>query len=159
MLHLFQLPERKQQGKIPYVKSSELSDRERKKQRGKWKAASSEYRDRKKMENAVLDLTPPSMENTPPIDIAEKVDPLVVDPVPMNEGFSPPVASTPERVERLDRRSTSEEKRCKRLQKEKGILQKQVVYMRKKLVEVRKLKEKSRKRESRLMARPSQGPR
>ena len=55
--------------------------------------------------------------------------------------------------------SYSEEKRCKRLQKEKGILQKQVLYMRKKLVEMRKLKDKSLKRESRWMARPSQGPR
>ena len=84
------------------------------------------------MENAVLDLTLPSMENTPPIDVAENYDPLVVDPVPMNEGCSPPVTSTPEKVERLDRRNRIElcRKLCKRLQKDKGILQKQIVYMR-----------------------------
>ncbi len=39
----------------------------KKKQREKWRAASSAYRERKKMANAVLDLSPPSMENNPPI--------------------------------------------------------------------------------------------
>lgn len=49
------------------MKSDELSEREKKKQRDKWKAASRGYRERKKMEKAMLDLTPPSMENTPPV--------------------------------------------------------------------------------------------
>lgn len=98
--------------------------------------ASSAYRDRKKMANAVLDLTPPSMENTPPIDVSVTPEPSESDDPPQNEGFSPPVASTPER-DKIDR-NTSEEQLCKRLQKQKSSLQKQVVYLRKMLVELRK---------------------
>ena len=41
------------------MKSDELSERERKKQKAKWKAASRGYRERKKMEQAMLELTPP----------------------------------------------------------------------------------------------------
>ena len=104
------------------------------------------------------------MENTPPvlIDVAvapepsENADQPMVDSVPLIEDFNPPVASAPERVDR--KISTSEEKWCKRLLKEKDMLQKQVVYLRKKLVEMRKLKDRCRKMESKLMARPSQDP-
>ncbi|KAL1277034.1 hypothetical protein QQF64_023707 [Cirrhinus molitorella] len=57
---------RKHEGKIPYVKSDELSERERNNLRNKWKAASRGYRERRKMEKAMLDLTPQSIENTLP---------------------------------------------------------------------------------------------
>ena len=119
------------------------------------------------MANAVLDLTPPdltppSMDNTPPVlpDVAVAPEPSenaglpILDPEPFNEDFNPPVASTPERVER---KNTSAKKRSKRLQKEKGTLEKQVLYLRKQLAEMRKLKDKCRRREKRLMARQSQG--
>ena len=46
-----------------------MPKRERNMQKDKWKAASRSYRLRKKMTNAVLDLTPPSMEITPPVDV------------------------------------------------------------------------------------------
>lgn len=45
--------------------ADDLPQREKNKQKEKWKAASSAYRERKKMANAVLDLTPPSMEDIP----------------------------------------------------------------------------------------------
>lgn len=154
----FSYQRRKQQGKIPYVKSSELSDSERKKQREKWKAASSDYRNRKKMANAVLDFTPPSIENTPPVltDVAVAPEPSENADQPMNEDFNPPVASTPESV---GRRSSTVQKQCKRLQKVKFKLQKQVVYLKKKLVEMRNLTDRYQKRESRKqMAKPSQHP-
>ncbi|XP_055020697.1 uncharacterized protein LOC110161373 isoform X3 [Boleophthalmus pectinirostris] len=57
---------KKQQGKSPYVKSSELQEEEKKKQREKWKAASKAYRNRKKMANLVLNLTRPSMDTISP---------------------------------------------------------------------------------------------
>lgn len=96
----------------------------KKKQREKWRAASSAYRERKKMANAVLDLTPPSTENIPPIlvgvDVAqeqpqeqpENAGQAVEDPMPLNEDFNPPVFSTPERNKK---KNTSAEKRCKKL--------------------------------------------
>ncbi|CAB1433986.1 unnamed protein product [Pleuronectes platessa] len=59
------LPEEKTAGKIQYAKSSELTEREKKKQREKWRASSSAYRERKNMANALLEITPPSMENIP----------------------------------------------------------------------------------------------
>ena len=70
------------------------------------------------MANAVLDLTPPSMENMPPVlfdvDVAqeqpENAGQAVVDPIPLNEDFNPPVSSTPERDQR--RNISSAEKRC-----------------------------------------------
>ncbi|KAF3837629.1 hypothetical protein F7725_009397 [Dissostichus mawsoni] len=113
---------RKQQGKIPYLKSDEISEREKKKRRDKWNAASRGYRGRKKMEKAMLDLTPPSMENTPPVlagveviqEQQENPGQAVVDPLP-HEDFNPPVSSTPERGQR---ENTSAEKHCKRLQAE-----------------------------------------
>ncbi|KAK1906693.1 putative basic-leucine zipper transcription factor N [Dissostichus eleginoides] len=86
---------RKQQGKIPYLKLDEISEREKKKRRDKWNAASRGYRGRKKMEKAMLDLTPPSMENTPPVlagveviqEQQENPGQAVVDPLPHEEGF------------------------------------------------------------------------
>ncbi|XP_060779075.1 uncharacterized protein LOC132887622 [Neoarius graeffei] len=152
---------RKQQGKICYVKSSELQEREKKKQREKWKAASKAYRDRKKMANPVLDLTPPSMESNPPalFDVVVAPDVVValqgnvdlVDPT-LNDDFSPPVVSTPMREER----KSSSQKLCRRLQKEKRILKIQVLRLRKQLMEMRKLKEKSRKCAMRLMEKQKQ---
>lgn len=103
------------------MKSDELSERERKKQKAKWKAASRGYRERKKMEQVMLELTPPSLENTPPVLVGIEVDEqqenpgqVVVNPLPLNEEFNPPVSSTPER----ESENTSE-KRCKRLQAQK----------------------------------------
>ena len=49
-----------------------LPQREKNKQREKWKAASSACRERKKMANAVLDLTPLSMEDIPPVLVKDK---------------------------------------------------------------------------------------
>lgn len=160
----FSYQRRKQQGKIPYVKSSELPEREKKKQKEKWRAASSAYRKRKKMANAVLDLTPPSMENTPPAlvdaDLAEEqprvqpeiAGPAVVDAIPQNQDFNPPVSSTPQKD------CSAVHKRCKRLQKDNCRLKKQVLYLRRQLAEVRKLKDKFKKSENKLLASQRGGP-
>lgn len=155
----FSYKRRKRQGKIPYVKSSELPEREKKKHREKWKAASSAYRKREKMAKAVLDLTPPSIENIPPVDVdlaqeqPENAGQAVVDSIP--EDFNPPVSSTPERDQRS--KTSSAEKCCKRLHKEIDKLQKQVFHQRKQLAEMRKLNDKFSKREKRLMARQRVG--
>ncbi|KAK2907356.1 hypothetical protein Q8A67_006341 [Cirrhinus molitorella] len=130
---------RKPQGKIPCVKSSEMLERQ--KQREKWKAASRAYRERKKMANAVLEMTPPSVDNIPAdlinVDVAqeqpENAGQPVVGPLPLNEDFNPPVSSTPERDQR--RNVSSAEKCNKRLQKEKRKLKKQVLKLRKQLAE------------------------
>lgn len=71
----------------------------------------------------------------------------------LNEGFCPPVVSTPVWDER---RNTAGQKLCKRLQKEKRILKKQVLHLRKQLMVMQKLKDKSRKREMRLIDRQRQ---
>lgn len=111
------------------------------------------------MANAVLDLTPPSMEDIPPVLVEvdgaqeqpENAGQAVVDPIPLNEDFNPPVSSTPERDQR--RNTSSAEKHCKRMQKEKCELKKQVIHLRKQLKEMRKRNDKFRKNEKRLMAR------
>lgn len=64
--YCFSYQKRKHEGKNPNVKSDELSERERNNLRNKWKAASRGYRERRKMEKAMLDLTPQSIENTLP---------------------------------------------------------------------------------------------
>lgn len=109
-----------------------MPEREKKKQREKWKAASRVYRERKKMANAVLEITPPSVDNIPAdliyVDVAqeqpENAGQAVVGPIPLNEDFNPPMFSTPESDQR--RSKSSAEKRNKRLQKEKCKLKKQV---------------------------------
>ncbi|KAK3536845.1 hypothetical protein QTP86_027038 [Hemibagrus guttatus] len=53
---------RKQLGKIKYIKSSDLSKTERKKQRAQWRAASKNYRQRKKVAEAVFNVTPLPMD-------------------------------------------------------------------------------------------------
>ncbi|KAL7388626.1 hypothetical protein ABVT39_017872 [Epinephelus coioides] len=158
---------RKQQGKILYVKSSELPEREKKKKREKWKAASFAYRERKKMANAVLDITPPSMEDIPAVlvdaDVAqeqpqeqpENAGQAVVDPIALNEDFNPPLSSTPDRDQR--RNTSSAEKRCKKMQEEKCQLKKQVLLLRNQLAEIKKEKDKFRKNEERLRARQRVG--
>lgn len=96
------------------------------------------------MANAVLDLTPPSMEDIPPVLVEvdgaqeqpENAGQAVVDPIPLNEDFNPPASSTPERDQR--RNTSSAEKHCKRMQKEKCELKKQVIHLRKQLKEMRK---------------------
>lgn len=74
----------------------------------------------------------------------------MVDPLPLNEDFNPPVSSTPEREQR---ENTSAEKRCKRLQAEKRKLRKQNINLKKKLAEMRKGKERARKSETRAKER------
>ncbi|KAL1250481.1 hypothetical protein QQF64_018277 [Cirrhinus molitorella] len=115
------------------------------------------------MANAVLEMTPPSVDNIPAdlinVDVAqeqpENAGQPVVGPLPLNEDFNPPVSSTPERDQR--RNVSSAEKCNKRLQKEKRKLKKQVLKLRKQLAEVRKLNDKFRKSEKRLMARQRPG--
>ncbi|XP_058229771.1 uncharacterized protein si:ch211-86h15.1 isoform X3 [Hemibagrus wyckioides] len=58
---------RKQLGKIKYIKSSDLPKTERKKQRAQWRAASKNYRQRKKIAEAVFNVLPLSMEFTSPV--------------------------------------------------------------------------------------------
>jgi len=53
LLYCFSFRRRRQRGKTSYVKSVELPEGDKMKQREKWKAASSAYRERKKMANAV----------------------------------------------------------------------------------------------------------
>lgn len=101
------------------------------------------------MEYAVLDLTPPSMENTLPVIAVIDVNPVqqqpeiagqaVVDPIPLNEEFKFEVSSTPQRDERKNTSATAE-KCCKRLQIEKRKLKKQVLKLRKQLAEMEKNK-------------------
>ncbi|XP_061582330.1 uncharacterized protein LOC133447623 [Cololabis saira] len=68
---------RKQKGNIKSIKSDELSKIKRKKQKDSWKASSKGYRERKKIEQLILKMTPPSLENTPPCPWYE---PITVDP-------------------------------------------------------------------------------
>ena len=135
-----------------------MPERERNMQKDKWKAASRSYRLRKKMANAVLDLTPPSMEITPPVDAnleqeqpqeqVENTRQAVIEPITQIEDFNPLVSSTPEREKKSNR---SAEKSHKKLQQEKCQLKRQVMNLRKQLANMRKQKEKFRKREKRLI--------
>ena len=87
----------------------------------------------------MMDLTPPSLENTPPVEVADEQyrnpGPAVENPPP-NEEFNPPLSSTPDR-ERVNattparKRGSKAEKRCKRLQAEKRALQKQNLFLKK----------------------------
>ncbi|XP_060714150.1 uncharacterized protein si:ch211-86h15.1 isoform X3 [Tachysurus vachellii] len=56
---------RKQLGKIKYIKSCDLPKTERKKQRAQWRAASKQYRQRRKMTEAVFNFIPLPMECAP----------------------------------------------------------------------------------------------
>lgn len=162
--YCFSYQKRKHEGKIPYVKSDELSERERKNLRNKWKAASRVYRERRKMEKAMLDLTPQSIENTLPdpagvegVD-GEQESPggcVVVDAPPQNEDFHPQMSSTPERKDR----EKKAEKRCKRLQAENHELRKLNINLRKQLAKIRKEKERARKGETRAKERLSHSER
>lgn len=147
--YCFSYQKRKHEGKISYVKSDELSERERNNLRNKWKAASRGYRERRKMEKAMLDLTPQSIENTLPDPAGvegvegQQESPggcVVVDAPPQNEDFHPQMSSTPERKDR----EKKAEKRCKRLQAEKHKLRKLNINLRKQLAKMRK--EKGQKR-------------
>lgn len=99
-LYCFSYRRRKQLGKIKYVKSSDLSKTERKKQREQWRASSRNYRERKKMTGALLEFMPPSMVSTPPKPDNFNVNSTgqersaytaqdLVDPLPLKEEFSP----------------------------------------------------------------------
>ncbi|KAK1898505.1 putative ABC transporter ATP-binding protein YfmR [Dissostichus eleginoides] len=109
------------------------------------------------MEKAMLDLTPPSMENTPPVlagveviqEQQENPGQAVVDPLP-HEDFNPPVSSTPERGQR---ENTSAEKHCKRLQAENHEVRKQNINLKKKLAKMKKEKERATKSETRAKER------
>ncbi|KAJ4944117.1 hypothetical protein JOQ06_012662, partial [Pogonophryne albipinna] len=109
------------------------------------------------MEKAMLDLTPPSMENTPPVlagveviqEQQENPGQAVVDPLP-HKDFNPPVSSTPERGQR---ENTSAEKHCKRLQAENHKLRKQNINLKKKLAKMKKEKERATKSETRAKER------
>ena len=99
------------------------------------------------MEQAMLELTPPSLENTPPVLVGLEVDEqqenpgqVVVNPLPLNEEFSPLVSSTPER----ETENTSE-KRWKRLQVQKRKLCEENQKLKKQLAEMRKEQERVRK--------------
>ncbi|XP_029903924.1 uncharacterized protein LOC115356800 [Myripristis murdjan] len=115
------------------------------------------------MANAVLDLTPPSMENIPPVLVhvgvaqeqPENEGQAVVDPIPLNEDFNPQVSSTPERDQKEN--TSSAEKRCKKLQNEKCKLKKQLLNLKKQLAEMRRQNDKLRKSGKRLMARQRVG--
>lgn len=105
-----------------HVKSREMPEREKKKQREKWRAASSAYKERKKMANAVLDLPPPSMEIIPAVlvDVDEAQEQpenpgqAVVDPIPLNEDFNSPVSSTPEIREGIHLQHRNVAKKCRK---------------------------------------------
>lgn len=160
----FSYQKRKHEGKNPNVKSDELSERERNNLRNKWKAASRGYRERRKMEKAMLDLTPQSIENTLPDPAGvegvegQQESPggcVVVDSPPQNEDFHPQMSSTPERKDR----EKKAEKRCKRLQAEKHELRKLNINLRKQLAKMRKEKERARKGETRAKERLSHSER
>lgn len=138
------------------MKSDELSERERKKQRAKWKIASKDYRERKKMEKAMLEMTPPSLENTPPVFVGVGVDEqqehpgqVALNPLPLDEEFNPLVSSTPER----ESEKAPEKRKRKRLQAENRKLREENRKLEKKLADMIKEKEKARKSEMRAKER------
>jgi len=110
------------------------------------------------MEQVMLELTPPSLENTPPVLVGIEVDEqqenpgqFVVNPLPLNEEFNPPVSSTPER----ERENTSEkrERKRKRLQAQKRELREENQKLKKQLADMRKVMERARKSEVRAKER------
>lgn len=109
----------------------------------------------------MLDLPPPSMEIIPAVlvDVDEAQEQpenpgqAVVDPIPINEDFNPPVSSTPEIREGLYLQQRNIAKDCR----EKCKLKKQVLILRTQLAEMRKQNDKFRKSEKRLMARQQLG--
>lgn len=145
---------RKQQGKIIYVKSDDMHQTERKKQREKWRAASQTYRKRKKMANAVLDITLPSMEDIPPVlgdfertQELENANQAVTDPILTKQGFNPPTSSTPKK------RKKAQKKYCATLQKQKHELKKQLTHLKKQMIKMKQLNDKFRKNVKRIMAK------
>lgn len=82
----------------------------------------------------------------------EIAGPAVVDAIPQNQDFNPPVSSTPQKD------CSAVHKHCKRLQKDNCRLKKQVLYLRRQLAEVRKLKDKFKKSENKLLASQRGGP-
>ena len=107
------------------------------------------------MEQAMLELTPPSLENTSPVLVSIEVDEqqenagqVLVNPLPLHEEFNPLVSSTPERE-----RENTFEKRCKSLQAQKRKLLEENQKLKKQLAEMRKEQERARKSEVRAKER------
>ncbi|XP_046730724.1 uncharacterized protein LOC124402097 [Silurus meridionalis] len=86
---------RKQLGMIKWVKSSDLTETERKKKREQWRAATKNYRERKKMAEILLDFVPLSMESTLPFlenadaNSAAQERPVQVKRFPLKVELSP----------------------------------------------------------------------
>lgn len=121
------------------------------------------------MTNAMLDMTPSSMEDSlsnlgeqeqlhqqpqeQPQEQPENAGQAVVLPLGLNGDFNPPASSTPDR----DQKRKRAEKRCRQLHKEKHKLQKRVIKLKKQLEEMKKEKDKFRKNEVRLKSRQRVG--
>jgi len=103
-------------------------------------------------------MTPPSLENTPPVLVGiglyeqqENPGQIVVNPLPLVEEFNPPMSSTPER----EREKTPDkpERKRKRLQAQNRKLREENRKLEEKLAEMIKEKEKARKSEMRAKER------